>query len=176
MNDSEKSALRLEVEKIRSAARPNGCKSSCGFWTTFFAARRRRPFRPAESRRADFTISKTPAATPRAASASRRSPPRRTKNSTPNAIKSLTGSKPSADAVVAETVGAGYTFQGKLLRPALVKLRETNPGGKKPKELPATFEMKICRRTFAAIAGLNFYVHSFRADKKCSQQFVTGRE
>jgi len=27
-------------------------------------------------------------------------------------------------AVVAETVGAGYTFQGKLLRPALVRLRE----------------------------------------------------
>ncbi len=36
-------------------------------------------------------------------------------------------SKPPADAVVAETVGAGYTFQGKLLRPALVKLREKAP-------------------------------------------------
>jgi molecular chaperone GrpE (heat shock protein) len=31
--------------------------------------------------------------------------------------------KPPADAVIAETVGAGFTFQGKLLRPALVKLR-----------------------------------------------------
>ena len=32
--------------------------------------------------------------------------------------------KPSADAVVAETIAAGYTFQGKLFRPAMVRLRE----------------------------------------------------
>jgi len=32
-------------------------------------------------------------------------------------------SKPAADAVVAETVGQGYTFQGRLLRPVLVQLR-----------------------------------------------------
>ncbi len=32
--------------------------------------------------------------------------------------------KPMANAVVAETVGTGYTFQGKLLRPAIVRLRE----------------------------------------------------
>ena len=31
--------------------------------------------------------------------------------------------KPAADAVVAETIGSGYTFQGKLLRPAIVRLR-----------------------------------------------------
>ena len=29
-------------------------------------------------------------------------------------------------AVVTETIGAGYTFQGKPLRPALVRLREAN--------------------------------------------------
>ena len=41
-------------------------------------------------------------------------------------------SKPPADAVVAETVGLGYTFQGRPLRPALVRLRETNsPATKK---------------------------------------------
>ena len=33
-------------------------------------------------------------------------------------------SEPPAEAVVAETVGAGFTFQGRLLRPALVRLRE----------------------------------------------------
>jgi molecular chaperone GrpE (heat shock protein) len=49
-------------------------------------------------------------------------------------------SKPPADAVVAETVGAGYTFQGKLLRPALVRLRETNPPAAAPIEKPATTE------------------------------------
>jgi molecular chaperone GrpE (heat shock protein) len=35
--------------------------------------------------------------------------------------------KPPADAVVADTVAAGYTFQGKLFRPAMVRLREANP-------------------------------------------------
>ena len=38
--------------------------------------------------------------------------------------------KPPIDAVVAETIGSGYTFQGKLLRPAIVRLRQ--------KDLPAT--------------------------------------
>jgi molecular chaperone GrpE (heat shock protein) len=46
--------------------------------------------------------------------------------------------KPPEGAVVAETVGTGYTFQGKLLRPAVVRLRETGkPAAKKPgDELP----------------------------------------
>jgi molecular chaperone GrpE (heat shock protein) len=39
------------------------------------------------------------------------------------------GEKPATDAVVGETVGSGYTFQGRLLRPAFVRLRE--------KDLPA---------------------------------------
>jgi molecular chaperone GrpE (heat shock protein) len=38
-----------------------------------------------------------------------------------------TEEKSPADAVVVETVGAGFTFQGRLLRPALVRLREENP-------------------------------------------------
>jgi molecular chaperone GrpE (heat shock protein) len=33
------------------------------------------------------------------------------------------GPTPPADAVVGETVAVGYTFQGRLLRPALVRLR-----------------------------------------------------
>ncbi|MGB7745731.1 MAG: nucleotide exchange factor GrpE [Verrucomicrobiia bacterium] len=36
-------------------------------------------------------------------------------------------SEPPAGAIVAETVGTGFTFQGKLLRPALVRLREDSP-------------------------------------------------
>jgi molecular chaperone GrpE (heat shock protein) len=35
-------------------------------------------------------------------------------------------SKPAPDAVIAETAASGYTYQGKLLRPALVRLREAN--------------------------------------------------
>jgi molecular chaperone GrpE (heat shock protein) len=38
-----------------------------------------------------------------------------------------TESDPPAGAIVAETVGAGFTYQGKLLRPALVRLREASP-------------------------------------------------
>jgi molecular chaperone GrpE (heat shock protein) len=40
----------------------------------------------------------------------------------------VAGSKetPPAGAVVAETIGSGYTFQGRLLRPALVRLRDGN--------------------------------------------------
>jgi molecular chaperone GrpE (heat shock protein) len=34
--------------------------------------------------------------------------------------------KPTTGAVVDETIATGYTFQGKLLRPALVRLREVN--------------------------------------------------
>ena len=40
---------------------------------------------------------------------------------------------PPEGAVIAETVGSGYTFQGRPLRPALVRLREANaPSEKKP--------------------------------------------
>ena len=35
------------------------------------------------------------------------------------------GATPPLDAVVSDTVAAGYTFQGRLVRPALVRLRET---------------------------------------------------
>jgi molecular chaperone GrpE (heat shock protein) len=34
------------------------------------------------------------------------------------------GEKPAADAVIAETLATGYTFQGKLLRPALVRVQQ----------------------------------------------------
>ena len=34
------------------------------------------------------------------------------------------GAKAPADAVVAETIATGYTFQGRLMRPALVRLRD----------------------------------------------------
>ncbi len=38
------------------------------------------------------------------------------------------GAKPPADAVVGETVATGYTFQGRLVRPALVRLRGDGAG------------------------------------------------
>ena len=45
--------------------------------------------------------------------------------------------KPPAGAVVAETIGCGYTFQGKPLRPALVRLRDASTPPKPQAEKPA---------------------------------------
>ena len=45
-------------------------------------------------------------------------------------------SKPPAVATVAETVGVGYTFQGRLLRPALVRLKENGAGKSEENQLP----------------------------------------
>jgi molecular chaperone GrpE (heat shock protein) len=45
--------------------------------------------------------------------------------------------KPLDGAIVAETVGTGYTFQGKLLRHALVRLRQTNGQTEETAELSA---------------------------------------
>ncbi|MGH7978148.1 MAG: nucleotide exchange factor GrpE [Limisphaerales bacterium] len=43
-----------------------------------------------------------------------------------------TKQKPADGAVVTETLAAGYTFQGKLLRPALVRVRENAPATPAP--------------------------------------------
>jgi molecular chaperone GrpE (heat shock protein) len=43
-----------------------------------------------------------------------------------------TKEKPVDGAVVSETLAAGYTFQGKILRPALVRVRETTPAPPSP--------------------------------------------
>ena len=47
---------------------------------------------------------------------------------------------PPAGAVVAETIGPGYTFQGRLLRLALVRLRDGNAPAETPAEKPASAE------------------------------------
>jgi molecular chaperone GrpE (heat shock protein) len=42
------------------------------------------------------------------------------------------GAAPAAGAIVAETVATGYTFQGRLIRPALVRLRDGEGTGVPP--------------------------------------------
>ena len=42
--------------------------------------------------------------------------------------------KPSAEAVIHETLATGYTFQGRLVRPALVRLRPAPPAGNAPED------------------------------------------
>ena len=134
MNDSEKSALRLEVEKFRRGE-AEWLQVLVRILDHVFllhaaAARSRQPkvagqisqFQDA-CRDAARRIGLTPfAAAPDEPFNAERH-------------QTVDESKPPADAVVAETVGAGYTFQGKLLRPALVRLREEIPIEKK-EELP----------------------------------------
>ena len=57
-------------------------------------------------------------------------------------LHQISGSKekPPEGAIVAETVGVGYTFQGKLLRPALVRVRDANTPAAKPVERSAPVE------------------------------------
>lgn len=45
--------------------------------------------------------------------------------------------KPPEGAVVAETIGSGYTFQGKLLRPAIVRLHEAGMPSTPPASVPS---------------------------------------
>jgi molecular chaperone GrpE (heat shock protein) len=52
-------------------------------------------------------------------------------------------SDPPAGAVVAETVGTGFTFQGKLLRPALVRLREASPPAAPAETTPLVAETPV---------------------------------
>lgn len=56
-------------------------------------------------------------------------------------------STPPAGAVVAETVGAGFTYQGKLLRPALVRLRESSPPATSAETTPSVAEAPVLTDT-----------------------------
>jgi molecular chaperone GrpE (heat shock protein) len=138
MNDSEKAALRLEIEKFRrgeaewlqtlvrvldhvfalhaAAARsgqPRLAEQIANFQNACRDAARRiglAPFAPAPDEPFD---------------AARHQPLEEEP-------------KPSADTVVAETAAPGFTFQGRLLRPALVKLREKVPAAEPAPEASAS--------------------------------------
>ena len=55
------------------------------------------------------------------------------------------GAKPPPDAVVAETIAAGYTFQGRSVRPALVRLREEWRESLRPPPKPRLISKAGCR-------------------------------
>jgi molecular chaperone GrpE (heat shock protein) len=141
MNDSEKSALRLEVEKMKRG------EAEClqvlvrildhVFLLHTAAARSGQP--KVADQIANFQNACRDAArriglTPFVAA------PDEKFNAERHQL--LDGeTKPADGALIAETVGAGFTFQGKLLRPALVKLREENPVAEK-EEMPEQAEEK----------------------------------
>ena len=138
MNDSEKATLRLEVEKLRrgelewlqvlvnildhvfalhTAAMRSGDVKFAAPITTFQNACRD------TARRLGLTPF---AAEPNESFDAER--------------HQVAGSKetPPAGAVVAETIGSGYTFQGRLLRPALVRLHDGNAPAETQPEKPAS--------------------------------------
>ena len=138
MNDSEKTALRLEVEKMRrgelewlqvlvtildhtfalhTAAMRSGDVKFAAPITTFQNACRD------TARRLGLT--------PFAAEPNEPFDAER---------HQVAGSKetPPAGATVAETIGSGYTFQGRLLRPALVRLRDGNAPAETQPPKPAS--------------------------------------
>jgi molecular chaperone GrpE (heat shock protein) len=53
------------------------------------------------------------------------------------------GAKAPADAVVGETVATGYTFQGRLLRPALVRLRDNTAAVAAPGEAEPELQSRL---------------------------------
>jgi molecular chaperone GrpE (heat shock protein) len=130
MNDSEKSALRLEVEKMKRGE-TEWLQVLVRILDHVFllhaaAARSGQP--KVADQIANFQNACRDAArriglTPFIAAPDEKFDPAR--------HQTVDDSKPPANAVVTETVGAGFTFQGKLLRPALVKLREENPVAEK---------------------------------------------
>ena len=127
LNDSEKSALRLEIEKLRRAE-TDWLQVLVRILDHVFAlnaaAERSGQPRVAEQmtqfQNACRDVAQRVGLVPFAATPDELFDAKRHQ-----AVN--TESEPPAGAVVAETVGAGFTYQGKLLRPALVRLRAANP-------------------------------------------------
>ncbi len=132
MNDSEKAALRLEIEKLRRGE---------GEWLQVLVRILDHVFllHAAAARSGQPKVAEQIASFQNACrDAARRiglvpfnAEPEEPFNAERHQPVGTEG-KPPADAVVAETVGVGFTFQGRLLRPALVRLRETNLPAENP--------------------------------------------
>ena len=92
--------------------------------------------------------------------------------------------KPPAGAVVAETIGSGYTFQGRLLRPAIVRLRQPESAGcTAPETCPDGIARrgKCGRPAPARRARLNFDVHGLAGSEKmqpavCDRARINSRQ
>jgi molecular chaperone GrpE (heat shock protein) len=140
MNDSEKSTLRLEVEKLRRAE---------GEWLQVLVRILDHVYalHTAAVRTGDPKFAEPVTNFQNACRGTTRriglTPFTAEPDEKFNAeLHQVAGSKekPPAGAVIAETVGVGYTFQGKLLRPALVRVSEANASAPKAIERAAPVE------------------------------------
>jgi molecular chaperone GrpE (heat shock protein) len=140
MNDSEKAALRLEAEKFRRSE-VEWLQTLVRILDHIFA------LHLAAARSADPKVAEQIAQfqsacrgiVRRVGLAAFVAEPDEAFN--PERHQVADGTRPSADSVIGETAGAGYTFQGKLLRPALVRLRGIKSSIAKPVEEPDSTEM-----------------------------------
>ena len=123
MNDSEKTALRLEVEKLRRGE---------GEWLQMLVrildhvfalhAAAHRSSHPKVAEQITQFQNVCLSTVRRVGLATFAARPQDPFDASRYQIED--GQKPAEGAVIAETIAAGYTFQGKLLRPALVRLRD----------------------------------------------------
>jgi molecular chaperone GrpE (heat shock protein) len=140
MNDSEKAALRLEVEKARRSE-TEWLQILVRILDHIFALQlaAARSAEPKVAEQIAHFQSACRGVVRRVGLAAFEAGPDEAFD--PERHQVADGTKPSAGSVIGETVGAGYTFQGKLLRPALVRLREKKSSASKPGEEPASAEM-----------------------------------
>ena len=127
MNDSEKAALRLEVEKLRrgEAEWLQALVRVLDHVFTLHAAATRSGQPKLTEQIAQFQNACRDAAR-RIGLAPFEPVPDEPFDAERHRVAGMEG-KPPGDAVVAETAAPGFTFQGRLLRPALVRLRENTP-------------------------------------------------
>jgi molecular chaperone GrpE (heat shock protein) len=138
MNDSEKATLRLEVEKLRRGEAEwlqvlvHVLDHVFALHTAALRSGEAKFAEPiADFQNACRGIARRVGLTPFVAE------PAEPFNAERHQIGDGNGTPP-AGAVVSETIGPGYTFQGRLLRPAFVRLRDGNgPTQPKPAESAA---------------------------------------
>lgn len=124
MNDSEKAALRLEVEKLRRGE-AESLQMLVHIFDHIFAlhAAAARSGQPKLAEQITHFQNACRGTVRRIGLTPFAAEPGETFDAARHQVAD-SKEKPAADAVIAETIGSGYTFQGKLLRPAVVRLRE----------------------------------------------------
>jgi len=143
MNDNEKTALRLEVEKMHRGE-AEWLQMLVRVFDHIFAlhAAAARSGQPQLAEQITHFQNGCRDTVRRIGLTPFTAEPGEAFDATRHQVPQVPGSKtePPEGAVVAETIGSGYTFQGKLLRPAFVRLRGANVPSSAPPAPSASAE------------------------------------
>lgn len=136
MNDSEKGALRLEVEKMHRGE-AEWLQMLVRVFDHIFAlhAAAVRSGQPQLAEQITHFQNACRGTVRRIGLTPFAAEPGETFDAEKHQVTDIKG-KPPEGAVIAETIGSGYTFQGKLLRPAVVRLREAGTSTSSPPAAP----------------------------------------